>query len=321
MVSWRLVPLFRGWFLSCCTCASLCLSLFLFGCFVPLSARCRCSLRPPCSLFLLVLCGLSFIWGVLFLLVVFLPGVCLLCFLSFGVLPLIPCPRSLSLRVFPRQVLFLLSLVASHRVGDLPALVAGVFLGGCPVPLSLLGSGDASVFRSYSPSLLSFVGSPSTTLLLCPFRALRLCFYRAASFPSCPRSLFLPPLSPSRSLSPRAFSFFFCIVLAWAISSTSRSLPSAPCSSCSSASSFSSLRPRSSLRLCGVRGLASSLFFSAVLLCLPYLWPILDLLLSFFLLPFRCSVLIIKCLWDGFPVSEEVLSLGVYMQLLLGLYL
>ena len=27
MVSWRLVPLFRGWFLSCCTCASL--SLFL----------------------------------------------------------------------------------------------------------------------------------------------------------------------------------------------------------------------------------------------------------------------------------------------------
>ena len=60
-----------------------------------------------------------------------------------------------------------------------------------------------------------------------------------------------------------------------------------------------------------VRGLAASWFFSAVLLCLPSLWPILDLLLpSFFLLPFRCSVLIVQCLWFRFPVSRAVLCFG-----------
>ena len=145
--------------------------------------------------------------------------------------------------------------------------------------------------------------------------------FGCASFPSCPSSLFLSPRSPSRSLAPHAFSFFFRVVLEGAISSASRSLPSAPCSSYSSASSFSSSRPRSSLRACGVRGLAASWFFSAVLLCLPYFWPILDLFPSFFLLPFRCSVLIVQCLWFGFPVSEEVLYFGVYMQSFLGLYL
>ena len=110
-------------------------------------------------------------WGILFLFVVFLPGICLLCFLCFGVLPLIPCPWSLSLRVFTRKVLFLLSLVASCWVGDLSALVAGVFLGGCPVPLSpFLVSGDASVFRLYSPLLFS-VGISSGFCGLCFGRA------------------------------------------------------------------------------------------------------------------------------------------------------
>ena len=287
-------------------------------------------LRPPCSLFLLVLRGLlaSFIWGVLFLLVIFLPGMSLVFSLLRGP-PSDPLSLvSLSLHVFTRQVLFLLSLAASRWVGDLQALVAGVFLGGCPVPLSLHGframpqSSVRTLLRSFLLwSLRDFVGSPLAELLLCPFRALRQCFFRATSFPSCPRSLFLSRRSPSRSLSPHAFSFFFCVVLARAISSASRSLPSAPCSSYSSASSFSSSRLRSSLRACGVRGLAASWFFSAVLLCLPYLWPILDLFPSFFLLPFRCSVFIVQCLWFGFPVSEEVLYFGVYMQSFLGLYL
>ena len=259
----------------------------------------------------------SFIWGVLFLLVVFLPGICLLCFLCFGVLPLIPCPWSLSLCVFTRQVLFLLSLAASRWVGDLQALLAGVFLGGCPVPLSLPGframpqSSIRTLLRSFLlRSLRDFVGSPPAELLLCPFRALRLCFCYAASFPSCPRSFFLSPRSPSRSLSPRAFSFFFRVVLAGAISSASRSLPSAPCSSYSSASSFSSSSTRSSLRACGVSGLAASWFFSAVLLCLPYLWPILGLLSFFLLFPFRCSVLIVQCLWLGSLLVRRFFTLG-----------
>ena len=61
--------------------------------------------------------------------------------------------------------------------------------------------------------------------------------------------------------------------------------------------SFRLSHPRSSLRACGVRGFATSWFFSTVLLWLPSLWHLLDLLLpSFFLLPFRCSVLIVQCL-------------------------
>ena len=142
VVSWRLVPLFRGWFLSCCTWTSHCLSLFLLGCFVPLSAMCH-SLCPPCSLFLLVLCGLltSFIWAFSsFLSSSSLVSVSCV-FLLWGP-PSDPLSLvSLSLRVFTRQVLFLLSLVASRWVGDLQALVAGIFLGGCPVLLSFPGFG------------------------------------------------------------------------------------------------------------------------------------------------------------------------------------
>ena len=198
MVSWHLVPLFRGWFLSCCTCTPLCLSLFLLGCFVPLSTRCHCSLRPPCSLFLLVLRGLlaSFIWGVLFLLVVFLPGICLLCFLCFGVLPLIPCSRSLSLRVFPRQVLFLLSLVASPRVGDLLALVAGVFLGGCPVPFSLPGFGrclSLSCVLSFTPFFCGLSSGRASLVSLSDSSAVLLscCFFSfLSSFSVSPSTLF-----------------------------------------------------------------------------------------------------------------------------------
>ena len=77
-------------------------------------------------------------------------------------------------------------------------------------------SGDASVFRSYSlrsfllRSLRDFVGSPPAELLLCPFRALRLCFYHAASFPSCPRSLVLSMLSFSLPFSACLQFLFSC---------------------------------------------------------------------------------------------------------------
>ena len=237
MVSWRLIPLFRGWFLSGCACASLCLSLSLLSCFEPLYAGCRCSLHPPCSLFPLVLRGL----------LTSLVGA----YSSFS-------SGSLSSGLSLAGPLSALAGGLSLGWGTSGSLVAGVFLGGCPVPLSLPGfrakpqSSVRPLPRSFLlRSLRDFVGSPPAELLLCPFRALRLCFSRAASFPSCPRSLFVSPHSPSRSLSPHAFSFFFRDVLAGAFSSASRSLPSAPCSSYSFVSSFSSSRPSS-----GGRGLA-----------------------------------------------------------------
>ena len=79
---------------------------------------------------------------------------------------------------------------------------------------------------------------------------------RTASLPSRPRSLFVSPSSPSRSLSKNALSFFIREVIAEAYSSAGRSLPSAP-----SSSSSSSSRPRSSLRAHGVRGVAASWAF------------------------------------------------------------
>ena len=202
MVSWRLVPLFRGWFLSSCACASLCLSLFLLGCFVPLYAGCRL-LRPPCSLFHLVLRGLltSFSWGVLSLLVIFLPGFCLLCFLCFGVLPLFPCPWSLSSGLSQAGPLSALAGGLSLGWGTSGSLVSGVFLGDCPVPLSIPGfrakpqSSVRPLPRSFLlQSLQDFVGSPPAELLLCPFRALRLCFSRLLLLPVLVLSLSLHAL-------------------------------------------------------------------------------------------------------------------------------
>ena len=159
----------------------------------------------------------------------------------------------------PRQVLFLLLLASSRWVGELQALSLPVSsLGFTLFPLSLSGfrTKPQPSVRPLPRSFLlrplqDFVGSLLAELLLCPFRALRLCFSYAAAFPSCPRSLFVSPRSPSLSLSLHSFSFFFCDVMAGALSSASRSLPSAPCSSYSTVPSFSSSRPRASLSACG----------------------------------------------------------------------
>ena len=253
MVSWSLIPLFHGWFLSCCACASLSLSLslFLLGCFVPLSARCRCLLRPPCSLFLLVLRGLlaSFIWGVLFLLVVFLPGICLVFSLLRGP-PLIPCPWSLSLFVsLPGRSSFccrwqpLVGLETFRLLLLVSSLGVALFLSPFLVFRRCLSLPFVLSFALFCCGLFGILW----VLLRLSSSCVPFGLFGCASFPSCPSSLFLSPRSPSRSLAPHAFSFFR-VVLEGAISSASRSLPSAPCSSYSSASSFLSSRPRSSLR-------------------------------------------------------------------------
>ena len=107
-------------------------------------------------------------------------------------------------------------------------------------------------------SLHDFVGSLPDELLLCPVHAFCLYLSRTASLPSRPRSLFVSPRSPSRSLSKNALSFFIREVIVEAYSSAGRSLP--PYSS-SSASSFSSSFPQSSLRVHGVRGVTASWAF------------------------------------------------------------
>ena len=105
------------------------------------------------------------------------------------------------------------------------------------------------------------MGSLPDELLLCLVRALCLYLSHTASLPSRPRSLFVSPRSPARSLSKNALSFFICKVIAEAYSSAGRSLPSAPSSSSSSVSSSSSSRSRSSIHAHGVRGVAVSWAF------------------------------------------------------------
>ena len=234
-----------------------------------------------------VLSSAPFVWSVLFLLVVSLPGICLLYFHFFGVLPLRPCPLALSLRDLPWWVLFLLSLSTAHRVGDLQALSSQVSSSGDALFLSFLPAFRAKTVSSVHPlprsfpvqSLWVFVGSLPDELLLCPVRALRLYLSRTASLPSRPRSLFVSPRSPSRSLSQVALSFFICAVIAEVYSSAGRSLPSAP-----SSSSYSS-SPRSSLHANGVHGVAAS----GVFLCDAPLAPSLRLFLSILLQSFLPS--------------------------------
>ena len=178
---------------------------------------------------------------------------------------------SCSLRDLTRKVLFLLSLATARRVGELQALSSQMSSSGGDLFLSYLPEFRAKTESSARPlphsfpvrSLRDFVGPLPDELLLCPVRALRMYLSHTASLPSRPRSLFLSPRSPSRSLSKNALSFFIREVIAEAYSLAGRSLPSAPSSSSSSSSvsSSSSSRPRSSLCDHGVRGVAASWAF------------------------------------------------------------
>ena len=176
--------------------------------------------------------------------------------------PLSPC----SLCDLTRKVLFLLSLVTTRCVGELQALSSQVASSGDDLFLSYLPEFWAKTESVVRPlprsfpvrSLRDFVGSLPDELLLCPVRALRRYLSRTASLPSRPRSLFVSPRAPSRSLSKNALSFFIHEVISEVYSSAGRSLPTSPHSS---ASSSSSSRPRSFLRAHGVRGVAASWTF------------------------------------------------------------
>ena len=178
-----------------------------------------------------------------------------------------------SLRDLTRKVLFLLSLATARRVGELQALSSQVSFSGDDLFLSYLPEFRANTESAVCPlprsfpvrSLRDFVGSLPDELLLCPVRTLRLYLSRTASLPSRPRSCFVSPRAPSRSLSKNALSFFIREVISEDYSSSGRFLPSQPAASSSapsaSAPSSSSSRPRSSLRAHGVRGVAASWAF------------------------------------------------------------
>ena len=115
---------------------------------------------------------------------------------------------SCSLRDLTRKVLFLLSLATARRVGELQALSSQASSLGEDLFLSYLpefrAKTDSSVLHLprffLVQSLRDFVGSLPDELLLCLFHALCLYLSRTASLPSRPRSLFVSPRTPARSL-------------------------------------------------------------------------------------------------------------------------
>ena len=113
------------------------------------------------------------------------------------------------------KALFLLSLATAKRVGKLQALSFQVAYRGPDLSLSYLPEFVAktqsernSLPHSFlGKSLTDFVGDLPEERLLCPVRAVRI-YLDLTSFSPRPRSLFVSPRCPSRSLSKNALSFF-----------------------------------------------------------------------------------------------------------------
>ena len=133
---------------------------------------------------------------------------------------------SSSLRDLTRKVLFVVSLATARRVGELQAVSREVSFSDSDVFLSYLPEFRAKTEFSVNPlprsfcvrPLVDFIGNLPEELLLCCVRALRHYISRTASVSPRPRSLFVSPRSPSRSLSKNALSFFLRIVISRAVS-------------------------------------------------------------------------------------------------------
>ena len=176
--------------------------------------------------------------------------------------PLVSCSLDLT-----QKLLFLLSLATARRVGELQAVAADVsssrgdaFLSYLPEFRAKSESASRPLPRSFRvPSLSDFVGSLPDELLLCPVRALRIFLRCTSSLSPRPRSLFVSPRSPSRSLSKNALSYFLRSVILQSLSlaPTSSSLPST-----SSASLAASSASGSSFRAHSVRSVATSTAFA-----------------------------------------------------------
>ena len=166
-----------------------------------------------------------------------------------------------SLRSLTQKVLFLVSLATAHRVGELQAVSHEVSFSGSDAFLSYLPEFCAKTELAVNPlprsfcvrSLNEFVGDLPDELL-CPVRALRSYLSRTSSLTPRPRTRFVSPRSPSRSLSKKALSFFLRDVISRAYSSSYSLASSSGPSSSSSASSSS--------RAHSVRGVAASWAFA-----------------------------------------------------------
>ena len=123
---------------------------------------------------------------------------------------------SASLRALTQKVLFLVSLATARRVGELQGVSREVSFSGSDAYLSYLPGFRAKTESAVNQlprsfcvrSLKDFVGDLPDELLLFPVRALRTYLARTSSLASRPRTLFVSPRSPSRSLSKNALSFF-----------------------------------------------------------------------------------------------------------------
>ena len=160
--------------------------------------------------------------------------------------------ESCSLRDLTRKTLFLLSLATARRVGELQAVSSVISSSGGDLFLSYLPEFRAKTESSSSNplphsfrvrSLRDFVGSLPDELSLCPVLALQIYLHRTSSLSPRPRSLFVSPHVPSRSLSKNALSFFLRSVI-----SLSFPRPSHP--------------PSSSFRPHSIRAISTSAAFS-----------------------------------------------------------
>ena len=166
-----------------------------------------------------------------------------------------------SLRSLTHKVLFPVSLATARRFGELQAVSREVSFSGSDACLSYLPEFRAKTESAVIPlprsfcvrSLDDFVGDLPEELL-CPVRALRSYLSCTSSLVLRPRTLFVSPRSPSRSLSKNALSFFLRDVFSRAYSSSS--------SSTSSFGPSSSASAPSSSRANSVRGVATSWAFA-----------------------------------------------------------
>ena len=128
------------------------------------------------------------------------------------------------LKVVMMKTLFLLSLATAKRVGELQAISCRVAFQGPDISLSYLLNFVTKTESERNPlpqsflvkSLVEFVGDLLEERLLCPVRAVRTYLDATSSLAPRPRSLFVSPRCPSRSLSKNALSYFLHQVISTA---------------------------------------------------------------------------------------------------------
>ena len=120
------------------------------------------------------------------------------------------------LRTLTMKVLFLVALATAKRVGELQAISKNVARQGDSLSLSYVPEFLAKTESASNPlprsfmikSLKDFAGDLPEGSKLCPVRAIKHYLTRTASIVDRPRTLFVSPNKPSRSITKNAISFF-----------------------------------------------------------------------------------------------------------------